>query len=438
MSAARVASPPSKMWWTATIAGMASYLDAAAIVSTGIALVLFQQSFQLGPAQIGQLSALLTIMIAVGALVGGRLGDKYGRRRVFSWTMVVFAAGALLLMVATGPGMLYAGIVLLGFAAGADLPVSMAMISESAPAGKKGKMITFSHVLWMVGVLAVQIISIIVGDMGATGARILYGHLLIVALLVLVLRAGLPESAEWVKSQAVKAAPGQSGFGSLKGLVRSRYSIPLVATGLFYAIANIAANTNGQFSTYLYVNVAGASVSTASTIGLVAFGCSFIGMLATMKFVDTKWRMPVFVVASALSVVAFVVPAAMGVSTWSLAVMAIFYSIGGAIAGEPMYKVWSQELFPTRYRSSAQGITIAFTRVVAAAVALFTPQIIAGGAQALFIFLIATTVVSCLMGILWLARIPRALPDAGPDAGSGAPVEQDAGQGAPAPATIAG
>lgn len=403
---------PSKAkspWWTATIAGMASYLDAAAIVTTGTALVLFQDHFNLGPAAIGQLSALLTIMIAIGALIGGRLGDTYGRKRVFAWTMVMFAAGALFLMLASGITMLYIGILLIGFAAGADLPVSMAMISESAPEGKKGKMITFSHVLWMVGVLVVQVFGIFVGDMGAQGARIMYAHLFIVAVVVLILRAGLPESAEWVRNKATETAGDSKRV--ITNLLRSRYSVPLLATALFYSVANIAANTNGQFSTYLYVNVAGASVATASTIGLVAFGFSFVGLLVNMKFVDSKWRMPVFVITSAISVVAFIIPVSLGVSTWSLAIMAILYSIGGSVAGEPMYKVWSQELFPTRYRSTAQGITIAFTRVVAAIFALFTPGIINGGVHVLFIFLISTTVVACLIGIFWLARIPKAADD---------------------------
>ena len=104
-----------KAWWIAGVAGMASYLDAGAIVTTGTALVLYQEPFGLTPGQIGQLSALLTVMIAVGALIGGRVGDKYGRRRVFSVTMVLFALGALALMLAPGVGVLYLGVILIGF-----------------------------------------------------------------------------------------------------------------------------------------------------------------------------------------------------------------------------------------------------------------------------------------------------------------------------------
>lgn len=126
-------------WFVTTVAGMASFLDAGAIAGTSTALVLYQEKFALGPVEIGQLSALLTVMIAVGAFTGGRLGDRYGRRRVFTVTMILFALGALVLALAVTTPMIYVGILMLGFAAGADLPVSMAMIAESAPRDSAGR-----------------------------------------------------------------------------------------------------------------------------------------------------------------------------------------------------------------------------------------------------------------------------------------------------------
>ncbi|STX05705.1 MFS transporter [Kocuria rosea] len=395
-----------KAWWIAGVAGMASYLDAGAIVTTGTALVLFQEPFGLTPGQIGQLSALLTIMIAVGALVGGRLGDRFGRRRVFSVTMVLFALGALVMVLAPSVGVLYLGVVLLGFAGGADLPVSIAMIAESAPQGKQGKMVAFSHLLWMAGILVVQLFGIFVGDMGLTGARILYGHLLVVAVLVLILRTFLPESPEWARKQAA-ISEGTIDRVALKGLFSARYLGPLLGTGLFYALLNVAANTNGQFATYLYVNVAGTSVSTASTIGFVLFLISFLSAIVLMRVVDTRYRMVGFGVASLLCIAAFALPAVLGVTVITLIILGVFYNLGGNIAGEPMYKVWSQELFPTDYRTTAQGITIAFTRVVAAVVALFTPAIIEYGPRVLFIFLATAVAAAAAVGFLWVARMPK-------------------------------
>ncbi|MCI9889862.1 MFS transporter [Micrococcales bacterium 31B] len=426
---------------TAFISGMASYLDAAAIVSTGTALVLFQEPLGISDAQIGQLSALLTVMIAVGAFTGGRLGDAYGRRRVFTVTMVLLLLlGAALLTVAPNLLLLYVGIALLGFASGADLPVSMAMIAESSPEQIRGKMISISHGLWMIAIVVVMVLGIVVGGQGATGARILYAHIAIVAVIVLALRFRLPESAQWqaLKDQATSGQGGASealSWSGVKQLFTGRYAKPLLATGLFYAIANIAANTNGQFSTYIYVNVAGSDVATASTMGLLGFGASFIGMIIMFRFVDSRRRMVAFAACSVLVTVATALPLIFGFSVAALAIGGVIGAIGGAMAGEPMYKVWSQELFPTAVRTTAQGTTIAFTRLVAAAVALVTPQILNYGPQVMYGFLIATVAISCLLGILWIARVPRAdEPDAADLPGTATPVPAAPVPAAPAKA----
>ena len=172
-------------WRVAFAAGLASYIDAGAIAGTGTALVIMQGSLGLEAAQVGQLSALLTIMIAVGAIIGGRLGDRFGRRRVFLVTLTVYVIAALTLAFVPGIAPLYLGLAALGLAAGADLPVSMAMIAESAPENKRGKMVTFSHMLWMAGILGVIVISIFFGNAGTLGAQIIYGHLAVVALIAI-------------------------------------------------------------------------------------------------------------------------------------------------------------------------------------------------------------------------------------------------------------
>lgn len=396
-------------WWVATIAGMASYLDAAAIVSTGTALVLYQDALGLSSHAIGHYSALLTLGIAAGAIVGGRMGDRFGRRHVFTVTMILYALAAAGMVFAGGPGILYALIPALGFAVGADLPVSLAMISEEAPPSHKGKMITFSHLLWMGGMLAAMGIGAVVGNMGRTGGQILYAHLAIVAVIVLILRATLPESQAWVQAHSGKGSVEPQKM-QLRELFTGRYLLPLIGTGLFYALANVAANTNGQFSTYICVNVAGSTVRTASLVGLIGVGVSVVATFFLMRFVDTKYRMPLFAGAGVLAIAAWSLPIIFGFQPWVLITLAIVYAIGGAIAGEPMWKVWSQELFPTLLRSTAQGITTAFTRIVAAVVALWTPVILDAGPRVLYIFIVVLQIIAVLIGVFWLGRTRKA-PD---------------------------
>lgn len=397
-------------WWVAVVAGMASYLDAAAIVTSGTALVLYQKHLALDDIAIGRLSSLLTISIAIGALIGGRLGDRFGRRKVFTVTMILYAIAALGLAFASGTGMLFVFTCCLGFAVGADLPVSLAMIAEEAPHDQQGKMITFSHLLWMAGVMAVSGIGAVVGNMAQTGARVMYLHLFVVAVVVLVLRSTLPESSEWVKAhqQADSAEETVSTKSSLKALLSGPYLLPLIGTGLFYALVNIAANTNGQFSSYIWVNVAGSTVSAASTFSLCATVVSILATTVLMKIVDTKYRMKLFALAGFLVVFAWFIPILFGFKPITLITLGVLYAIGGAICGEPMWKVWSQELFPTLLRSTAQGATTAFTRVVAAIVALWTPSILSSGPQALYAFIVSVLVIGTLIGVFWLAKTPKA------------------------------
>lgn len=392
-------------WRIAFAAGLASYVDAGAIVGTGTALVILQGTIGLDPAQVGQLSALLTVAIAAGALIGGRLGDKFGRRRVFLTTLSLYFLAAVVLMFVPSVGVLYAGLAVLGLAAGADLPVSMAMVAESAPEDKRGKMVTFSHMLWMAGILGVIVISIFFGNAGLLGAQIIYGHLAAVALIAVALRWGIPESKAWAESVSAPVDEDRVDLLSLRTLFTPKLIAPMIATGLFYALVNINANTNGQFSTYLYVNIAGVDVATASMLSLGVLLLSVAGLFVMMRVVDTSNRHRAFVIAAVVALVAIAIPLVFGVTALTLTIMGVVGALAGAIAGEPMYKIWSQELFPTAHRSTAQGITIAFARLVAAAVALFTPLVIAAGPALLFLFLLGTSAAAFIIGIFWIFRL---------------------------------
>lgn len=428
METSRAAEPriPGQVWFRTSVAGMASYLDAAAIISTGTALVLYQEPLGLTTGDIGRLSALLTFMIAVGALVGGRLGDLYGRKRVFMVTMALYTVGAALMVVAGGPALLYVGVVLLGIAVGADLPVSLAMIAEEAPEGARGRLVSFSHILWLVGILAAQLLGIIVGNMGQTGGRALYVHLTVVAIVTMVLRARLPESHLWAAAHqgdpalapaATGGGPGQAApgdsldLGTLKQLLRGPFLAPMLAVALFYALVNIGANTGGQFNTYMYVNLAGSTVQLASTVSFITFGIAFGATYLLMRIVDGSNRMRWFTVMAVFYTAGYLVPAILGVHLWTLVTMGVVGSIAGAIAGEPMFKIWAQELFPTVYRSTAQGVMIAITRVVAAVVALWTPTLLDSSPSLLFFFVAACIACGALIGIFWINRYPRVADD---------------------------
>ncbi|WOF23164.1 MFS transporter [Microbacterium betulae] len=405
-------TPARRPWKTAFLAGMASYLDAAVLISTGIALVLYRPVLGIDDLQFGALSSLLTFSFAAGALFGGRLGDLFGRRVVYSVTLVALVASMALMAFAATIPMLFLGVVIAGLAIGADLPVSLALIAEEAPDGAKGRFVAFSAILWLVGISASNGLSAIVGGLGELGGRIMFVHVGVVALAVLIARLSLPESPEWAAAKADdrrrRTAGDEITLGSLRRLLRAPFLAALVATAVFYAAWTIASNTMGQFSALLFVELGGTTIQTFGLIKLVNIPLGLISGFVFMRIVDGRGRYAWFVVGAIVQIAAFGVPMLFGGQLWTLMFMTYAFSVGAAFAGEALFKVWSQELYPTLLRSSAQGTTIAAARVVAAIAAIFIPTIAASDPHALFVLLTACVAFSSLVGFVWIRRLPKA------------------------------
>ena len=409
-----VEDTPASPWKTAVLAGMASYLDAGALVTSGIAIGgYYAAPLRLSAGTIGSLLGLQTLAFAAGALFGGRLGDRFGRRTIFTSSLLLYAAGMLLLLVAAGPAVLYAGVVAAGLAIGADLPVSLALVNEEAPAGKKGTMVVFSGMLWLAGIVAVLALSSFTGVQGLPGGRILFAHLLLVAVIVLLLRLTLSESAEWAAARRAADAHTTAGTETIQLIrVRELFRAPVVhallATGLYYATWNLGANTLGQFGTFLWTALAKGQVAQYSQLTLIGLPVGFLAGLWFMRVVDKPARHAWFAVGSALIVIAWALPALLGPSRFTLVAVMLISGLGNSFAGESVYKVWSQELFPTLLRATAGGVTMAFTRALAGLAALGTPALALGHTRLMFGTLFALMLAAASIGLLWVPRLPKA------------------------------
>ncbi|SFS70460.1 MFS transporter [Saccharopolyspora flava] len=400
---------PARPWRTALPAGMASFLDSSALVSAGIVVgTLYPDAMSLSDGQIGVILGVQTLSFALGALVGGRLGDRFGRRRVFTWSLAAYALGALLLAVAAGPALLVVGAAVIGSAIGADLPVSLAMINEEAPEGRKATLVVFSSVLWNVGIAVTMLLSALLSGFGATGGRVLFGYLVVVALVVLGVRLTVRESAEWRRARDAADAGESVRFRDLPQLLRPPLVLGLLATALYYAMWNVGANTMGQFGSFLYVNVGGGEVATYSLVSTIGLGVGLVAGVVFMRYVDTAARRPLFAAGSAVIVLAWVFPLVVGFSEFSLLATLLLSGLGSAFAGETLYKVWSQELFPTLLRTTAQGCTIAFGRIVAALAGFATPAAASASAGGTFAGVAVLALIAAGIGLLWIPRLPGA------------------------------
>ncbi|CAL9325725.1 MFS transporter [Streptomyces sp. SudanB52_2052] len=378
---------PTPLWKAAALSGMASYLDAGLIVAISVNLAIYRDSYDMGVWMAGAISAIVTGCIAVGSLVGGRLADLFGRRRVYNWDIFCFALGAIVITLAPDDITLLIGVLVAGLAAGADLPTSLAVVSDAAPSWARGRLVAFTQVMWMLGIAVAIFLGFVLSTTGMTGARLITGQLAVAALVTWALRSRLKLTDEWdtgeherntgdgerdTAQQEADAAPHST---PLKNIWTRAALLPMTATFVFYVTWGLGANTFGQFGTYLLVTVSDASQSLATGINLAFIPIGVLLTLAFVRVADTPWRDRLFHVAAVVQILAFVIASLTAGALVGMLVFFVLYQLSNPFAGEANYKVWSQLTLPADTRGTTQGLTYALSRGVFAVAAFFTPAL---------------------------------------------------------------
>ena len=78
------------------------------------------------------------------------------------------------------------------------------------------------------------------------------------------------------------------------------------------------------------------------------------------------------------------------------------FGIGAAIAGEPFYKTWSQELFPTMLRTTAQGLTFGVARFFLGIWSFFVPVLASLSIRPVALILMIFLLISGVVGFLFM------------------------------------
>lgn len=397
-------APQIKPWKLGLLAGMASYLDAGAIVAVSVSLAIWQAKYGMSPFEVGLAPALLTISVAIGSFIGGSLGDRIGRKRIYAVDLLVFCAGLAVLLLAPNAAVLFVGLVIAGVAIGADVPTSLALVGEMAPPEKRGSLLIVTQIMWGLGPGITLLLATLFGAaLGANLPYLLFGQCLFFGLLTWALRRGLKESTAW------KAATGSFSANRSKEEERAaRRELwspavikALVFTGSFFLILTMFTSFLGSFSVYYLMSVGGMSVSEASFWSLIGIPISVVSLFILMPLMDGRRRRLAFYIGAVASIVIWGLPVLTGGAVWSFVVAMVGTAALGVWASEPHYKVWSQELFPTLLRGTAQGITFGTARLLAAAGLVFVPTVLANDPMIVLWIIFGLVVAYCTVGILW-------------------------------------
>ncbi|WP_419713327.1 MFS transporter [Lentilactobacillus buchneri subsp. silagei] len=397
-------------------AGIGSMLGSGIIVGLAATISVWQSGLGLTNGQVGIISGALTFAIAFGSLFGGRIAESIGLIKVFNWINLFFAIGAGIAVFAPNYITLLIGVIITGIASGTDLPISLTVVSRDSPDAKtSAKLVSSTQIFWQAGIFISYIGAFAVSKMtGATGARIVFGLLVIFAIITWLWRtmsskfkelhdegtARYEENRKNSKEVATKSVT-KILFGENK-----KFLYFFIAILIFYIGWNLLANTWGQFQTFMMVK-ANASQSLATGAGIVLNVIALVVSAVFSSIAGSKYRNTGFVIGAVIMFLAMVGMTMGGGSLIAIIVAIGFYNIGSPMAGEALYKVWTQESFPVEVRSSIQGIINGTSRVVCALFAFVTPALVLPGVIKITMWCFAGVVVVSFIAGAIMIRLQR-------------------------------
>lgn len=394
----------------ATVAvSLTNFLDSGCIVAGASGLSLWAAHFSLTSFAVGLLGAVSANAFgsAVGALIGGHLADKYGRKFILTYNMLVYMLGALLVVVAINFSMLLSGFVVLGLSVGAGVPASWTYLSETAETTKRARNIGMSQFAWSLGPAIIFSLGVVLAPLDLLGNRILFGVLFIVAFVAWILQRQLEESQAFEEEKARQAAEGKTQDSLFKGLLATKVNIGslsfLIGVYLFW---NLVAGAMGFFMPFVYETVGGLTNLEANLLQSVLW---ILTALATYfgfaKLGDKVDQRKFFFIGALMAVVSWIILTFVGMSWLALWSFVIIWGISAGIGAQAFYALWATELFAAKYRGGAQGVMFFAVRGACGIWSIFFPVILSSlGFTFAGTVMIILLVISLLIGTIWAPK----------------------------------
>lgn len=125
----------ARRWWVLVVVCMAMFMGVLDSTSVYAALPAIARDLGFGPAEIQWVITAYGVSVGGLLLLGGRLADHLGRRRVFMASVAVFAVASLACGLAPSSGSLIAARILQGIGAAVMTPAGLSILMNAFPDG---------------------------------------------------------------------------------------------------------------------------------------------------------------------------------------------------------------------------------------------------------------------------------------------------------------
>jgi major inositol transporter-like SP family MFS transporter len=167
------------------------------------ALPYMQEDLGLTPLTEGLVTSSLLFGAAFGALFGGRLADRNGRRKMIMALAVIFLVGTLACTLAPSTEIMIVARFVLGLAVGGASVTVPVYLAEVSPSARRGRIVTQNELMIVTGQLLAFIFNAYLGNTFGEAGGIWRWMLVIATLPAIALWIGMnfmPESPRWLAS----------------------------------------------------------------------------------------------------------------------------------------------------------------------------------------------------------------------------------------------
>lgn len=375
----------------------------------------------LTPVTEGIVSSSLILGAAFGALLGGRLSDRQGRKRNLMMLAVIFFIGALGTALAPNVIIMVIFRVILGLAVGGASATVPTFIAEVAPADRRGQLVSRNELMIVTGQLVAYSSNAIIGNLfpGEHAWRWMLALATLPAAGLFIGMFFVPESPRWlVKAGRLDEAdrvlksirPGdhqaemkeiidRNEDSKSRGKVtREELRTPWIRRIIIIGVTfGILVQLTGVNSVMYYAPTillqtglgTGAALTATVANGVISVLSTLLGIYLLGRF----GRRPLVllgeggIVVSLLALgVCFMLPESTARSYLVLAFMLLFLFFMQAFVSVVFWLSMS-EFFPLRFRGFAVGLAVFAQWISNAAVTFFFPILIANlGGPTFFIF----------------------------------------------------
>ena len=424
----------------AAVGGLIFGFDTAVISGANAAL---KVQFNLDDGGLGATVAIATVGTIVGALIGGRSADYFGRRKLLFFIGILYVLGAL------GTALAPSHLVLMIFRFVGGLGVGLSSVcapiytAEIAPAKVRGRLVGLVQFNIVLGILVAYLSNYIVAQIvhdPQIAWRWMLGVMVVPSVLFLVFLVAVPETPRWLMArgheekaiaisrrlcntveesdeqiQEIRDQLASAGSQATLSQFFTRRYFKVIALAFFIAMFNQLSGINAiLYYAPEVMKQAGADDNAALLMSVGVGLMNLIATMAALTVIDRIGRRSLMIVGSIgylvsmgfLTAVMFMFQGHFNSTSSTLVLIGLLVFIAAHAFGQgSVIWVFISEIFPTRVRGLGQSLGSLTHWVFAAITTYAFPPIIGawGGGWAFSIFLV------CMFGqLVWvLTKMPE-------------------------------